>query len=431
MMSDPSGSEQFYAMHRQGFVRVATCTPRVRPADVGFNRDAILEEARRADAARVDLAVFPELCVSSYAIDDLLQQDALLDAVEAALARDRGRQRRAGAGPAGRARRCAATGGSTTARSPSRRGTHPRRGAEVVPAELPRILREALVRARPRHRRARRSTLAGASVPFGVGPRLRGGRPRRTSSSTWRSARTSGRPTPPSTRRRRSPAPSSSCNLSASNIVIGKADDRAPALRARSRRAAGAAYVYSAAGPGESTTDLAWDGQAAIYELGDLLAETERFPTEPAIWRRRHRRRAHALGERMRTQTFNDAAEAAGHPERPFRRVAFEHRPTLRGHRPHPPDRPLPLRARRPRRASTRTATRPSTSRCRGCASASRSTQRRAHGHRRLRRARLDPRADRRGQGLRPRSACRAPTSSASPCRASRPARAPSPTPGS
>ena len=56
------------------------------PADVSYNRDAILEEARRADAARVDLAVFPELCVSSYAIDDLHLQAALLDAVEAAVA---------------------------------------------------------------------------------------------------------------------------------------------------------------------------------------------------------------------------------------------------------------------------------------------------------------------------------------------------------
>ena len=80
-MNHQCGGKDFMAMHRHGFVRVATSTPRVRPADVSYNRDAILEEARRADAARVDLAVFPELCVSSYAIDDLHLQTALLDAV--------------------------------------------------------------------------------------------------------------------------------------------------------------------------------------------------------------------------------------------------------------------------------------------------------------------------------------------------------------
>jgi NAD+ synthase (glutamine-hydrolysing) len=87
-----------------------------------------------------------------------------------------------------------------------------------------------------------------------------------------------------------------------------------------------AAYVYSASGPGESTTDLAWDGQATIHELGMLLAETQRFSTEGQmavadvdVERLRQ--------ERMRTVTFNAAAEAAGNPERTFRRIAFEHQP--------------------------------------------------------------------------------------------------------
>ncbi|MEP6288308.1 MAG: hypothetical protein ABJ079_00240, partial [Marinomonas sp.] len=80
-----SQADAFTAYHRHGFVRVATCTPRVRPADVTFNRDSLLEEMRRADAARVDLLVCPELSLSSYAIDDLHMQDALLNAVEEAL----------------------------------------------------------------------------------------------------------------------------------------------------------------------------------------------------------------------------------------------------------------------------------------------------------------------------------------------------------
>jgi NAD+ synthase (glutamine-hydrolysing) len=116
------------------------------------------------------------------------------------------------------------------------------------------------------------------------------------------------------------------CNLSASNVVIGKAQDRAMLCASQSVRCH-SAYVYSAAGPGESTTDLAWDGQATIHELGMLLAQTQRFPTEGQmavadvdVERLRQ--------ERMRTVTFNAAAEAAGHPERTFRRIAFEHQPT-------------------------------------------------------------------------------------------------------
>ena len=117
--------------------------------------------------------------------------------------------------------------------------------------------------------------------------------------------------------------------------------------RSQSARAV-AAYVYSAAGPGESTTDLAWDGQGVIYELGDLLAESERFPLEPELCIA-DVDTGRILGERMRMQTFNDAAEAvAARPAPPFRRVALRAPAELRGHRPDPPDPPLPLRAEPP-----------------------------------------------------------------------------------
>ena len=137
-------------------------------------------------------------------------------------------------------------------------------------------------------------------------------------------------------------------NLSASNITIGKSDERHLLCRSQSARAV-AAYVYSAAGPGESTTDLAWDGQGVIYELGDLLAESERFPLEPQLTVA-DVDTGRILGERMRMGTFNDAAEAlAG--RRPFRRIRFAHRPAFADVgliRPHPP---LPLRAEPPRAA--------------------------------------------------------------------------------
>jgi NAD+ synthase (glutamine-hydrolysing) len=115
------------------------------------------------------------------------------------------------------------------------------------------------------------------------------------------------------------------CNLSASNIVIGKARERALLSAAQSVRTA-SAYLYSASGPGESTTDLAWDGQGEIYELGELLATSERFElTTEIVYADLDLERLRQ--ERMRTGTFNDAAAAAGHPETKFRRIAFEHKP--------------------------------------------------------------------------------------------------------
>ena len=109
--------------------------------------------------------------------------------------------------------------------------------------------------------------------------------------------------------------------------MIGKADERAMLCASQSIRCT-SAYVYSAAGPGESTTDLAWDGQASIHELGAQLACTERFPrnsqmavADVDVERLRL--------ERMRTPTFNNAAVGNAHPELIFRRDVFEHQPTL------------------------------------------------------------------------------------------------------
>jgi hypothetical protein len=116
-------------------------------------------------------------------------------------------------------------------------------------------------------------------------------------------------------------------NLSASNITIGKADERKLLCASQSSRCV-AAYVFSAAGPGESTTDLAWDGQGSIYELGELLAETGRFDWGSELCGRRHRRAAAAA-----------RADAQRHLQRQCRRRRppgeerpddpFEHAPDL------------------------------------------------------------------------------------------------------
>src|SRR5258708_33726527 len=79
--------EAFLSIHRQGFVRVAACTPRVHVGAPASNAEETLALMRAAEARHVDLAIFPELGISAYAIDDLLLQDALLEAVDEALRR--------------------------------------------------------------------------------------------------------------------------------------------------------------------------------------------------------------------------------------------------------------------------------------------------------------------------------------------------------
>ena len=113
-------------------------------------------------------------------------------------------------------------------------------------------------------------------------------------------------------------------NLSGSPITVARAEDRRLLVRSASFRC-NAAYVFAAAGQGESTTDLSWDGQTMVYECGDLLAETERFPDGP-------RRSVTDVDldrirqERLRQGTFDDNRRGVG-DRREFRTVGFELQP--------------------------------------------------------------------------------------------------------
>ena len=323
MPLDHTGPAFFYAMRRHGFVRVGTSTPVGRPADVSFNRDSIITEAKRADAESVDLLVYPELCVSAYAIDDLLAQITLLDAVESALEDIRVASTNlssvllvgAPLRHRGKLYNCAVA---------IARG----RILGVVPKSFLPNYREYYEKRWFAHGRnvvGQTMVLGGEDVPFGVDLIFEASDlPGLTfhmeiCEDYWAAI-------PPSSEAALAGAVILA-NLSASNITIGKSDDRHLLSRSQSARAM-AVYVYSAAGPGESTTDLAWDGQGAIYELGDLIAESERFPLGPQLCiadvdvER-------ALSERMRTPTFADSGEAALRNGRTFRRIKFEHQPGM------------------------------------------------------------------------------------------------------
>jgi NAD+ synthase (glutamine-hydrolysing) len=314
--------EQFFSLQCQGFVRIAACTPRICVGDPKANGEETLTLMREGEDRHVDLMVFPELGISAYAIDDLLLQDALLDGVEEAIAH---------LVEASRALSAVFVVGA-----PVRRNNRLYNCAVVF--SRGRILGVTPKSFLPNYREYYENRwfapgvgtaglyveLAGETIPFGTDLLFAASDLHdfvfhvEICEDFWAA-------TPPSTQGALAGA-LILCNLSASNILVGKADDRAILCASQSMRCH-AAYVYTAAGPGESTTDLAWDGHATIHELGALVACTERFPSKSQM----------AVGdvdverlrlERMRTLTYNAAAVAAGNPERAFRRITFTHQPS-------------------------------------------------------------------------------------------------------
>src|SRR5580704_4060782 len=311
----------FFSPYSHEFVRLGACVPHVAVADPRQNADNVLDLVASGDKACIALMVFPELGISAYAIDDLLLQDALLDEVERQLARLISASRDlfpvfavgAPLGHRGHLYNC---------------GVVIHRGMllGVVPKVYLPNYREFY---EPRQLTSGEDIIgqsieiAGHEAPFGR-DLLFAARGNAAFTFHVEICEDLWVPHPPSTDAALAGA-EVLLNLSASNITIGKSEMRRLLCASQASRCI-AAYAYSAAGAGESTTDLAWDGQAGIFELSDQLAETERFSPDPEM--------AVAdvdLGrirqERMRTNTFGDNRRALTDKPPAFRTVAFEFAP--------------------------------------------------------------------------------------------------------
>lgn len=266
----------FYSAYAQGFARVAAVTLPVHLADPAANAAAVVEQARACHDDHVAVAVFPELCLTGYSVDDLFLQDTLLATVEEAVAAI-----------------VAASADLMTALvigAPVVQGNRVYNCALVVhrgsilgvaPKSYLPNYREFYERrwfAPGDDRELEWVTIAGQDVRFG--PDL-----------VFRCLDVPGLdlhvevcedmwvPVPPSAEAALAGA-TVLANLSGSPITVARAEDRRLLVRSASARCA-AAYVYAAAGQGESTTDLSWDGQTLVYECGSLLGEGERFPDGP------------------------------------------------------------------------------------------------------------------------------------------------------
>lgn len=310
------GTMDFYSAYQQGFVRVAACTQPVAIGDPATNAETVLSVARDCDADSVAVAVFPELTLSGYSIEDILLQDALLEAVHGALLE--------------------VVAGSSSLMpmlvvgAPLRFGhriyntavvIHRGRVLGVVPKSYLPTYREFYERRQVAAGDAARGVIriGDQDVPLG-------------SDLLFAATDVPGLvvhieicedmfvPIPPSAQAALAGA-TVLANLSGSPITIGRAEDRALLARSASARCL-AAYVYAAAGEGESTTDLAWDGQTMVWENGVLLAASERFPEGV--------RRSVAdvdlellRSERLRMGTFDDNRIHHGITAERYRRVEF------------------------------------------------------------------------------------------------------------
>lgn len=311
----------FYSAYAQGFARIAAVTLPVHLADPVANAAVVIEQARACHDDSVAVAVYPELCLTGYSVDDLFLQDTLLATVEEALAEI-----------------VAASADLMTmlvVGAPVVHGNRVFNAAVVVhrgsilgvaPKSYLPNYREFYERrwfAPGDDRELEWITVAGQDVRFG--PDL-----------IFRCLDVPGLdlhvevcedmwvPVPPSAEAALAGA-TVLANLSGSPITIARAEDRRLLVRSASARCS-AAYVYAAAGQGESTTDLSWDGQTMVYECGSLLGESERFPDGP-------RRTVVDVDldlvrqERMRQVTFDDNRRTHHERVNRFRTVEWELEP--------------------------------------------------------------------------------------------------------
>ena len=243
-IAHPNPLSNFFSLYSHDFVRVACCVPRTRVADAAYNLAETLRLAAIGDKARTAIMVFPELGLSSYAIEDLLLQDALLDPRLSAHRHGRRGLRSRLAPCWSSARRCGGTGGSTTARSWSIAASC---WASCPRSYLPNY-REFYER---RHFASGEGTeggtitIGGQTAPFGPDQLFAAEDfpdlvvHAEICEDFWV-------PVPPSSKAALAGA-TVLVNLSASNIVIGKAQMRRLLCASQSARCI-AAYAYTAAG---------------------------------------------------------------------------------------------------------------------------------------------------------------------------------------
>ncbi|MDE6391716.1 MAG: NAD(+) synthase [Muribaculaceae bacterium] len=255
-------------MKNFGYIRVGSCSPEVRAADIDHNIRNIIEASGRFESENVDLAVFPELSVTGYTCADLFGQTLLLDRAEQALgtlARELADKRitivvGVPLRHNGRLYNCAAViqGGRISGIVPK---THIPNYGEFYEKRWFASGKDATGEISVDSTRIPFGTdllFSIDGIKFGI----------EICEDLWV-------PQPPGARLATGGA-DIIVNLSATNELIGKHRYLLDLIRNQSARCR-CGYVYASAGAGESSTDLAFAGNCIIAENGSLLAESRRF----------------------------------------------------------------------------------------------------------------------------------------------------------
>jgi NAD+ synthase (glutamine-hydrolysing) len=307
----------FNSIYTHGFIRAAVAVPSVRVADCAYNAQHTLELARRASDLQAAIVLFPELGISAYSNEDLFHQNALLEAAQTGVAHLKKESRQLSSvllvgAPLSFEEKlfnCAVV-------------IYKGKVLGIVPKTYIPTYREFYEKrqfASAGNAVNRQVTFLEEIVPFG-------------NDLIFEAVNVPGfsfhveicedlwTPIPPSTYGALAGA-TLLANLSASNIIMGKTDYRRLLCAAQSAKCL-SAYMYSAAGPGESTTDLAWDGYAVIYENNDLLAESRRFEMEEQLITA-DIDLDRLMQDRMRMTSFNDTVREHKQQLTEMQRVVF------------------------------------------------------------------------------------------------------------
>jgi NAD+ synthase (glutamine-hydrolysing) len=316
----------FFNLYNHGLIRVAVGIPEIRVADPAFNGARTIELLKKAEGEKAILALFPELGISAYSCDDLFHQQALLDGSLEALRNIL---------KVSEALNLVSVVGMPL------RVDHLLFNCAVVifRGKILGIIPKTFL---PNYREfyeyrqfapaaaassAVVDVLGQSAIPFGENLLFQSDKQREFTffveicEDLWV-------PIPPSSSASLAGA-TVMLNLSASNITIAKDEYRHNLVANQSARCI-AGYLYTAAGTGESTTDLAWDGHAMVYESGVLIADSERFRYESQLITAELDLERLTL-ERMRQNSFGQSMRHHREELRQFRKILFELDPPREG----------------------------------------------------------------------------------------------------
>lgn len=262
---------------RDGFIKVGTCSPKIRLADTKYNADRIIEAIHNANSYNVKLVAFPELSITGYTCGDLFLHDTLLDSAINELKRialqtadcDLVAVIGAPIRIIDKVYNCAIVinHGRIIGIVPKQNMPNYGEFYELRHFAVPNEANESVycnsLECEAYIGKEPIVFCCSEMEDFRFGVEL--------CEDLWVS-------NPPSTRLAEQGA-SIIVNLSAGDETIGKEEYRKSIASVQSAKTV-SAYVYCSAGEGESTSDMVFSGHSFIYENGILLAENEPFQSD-------------------------------------------------------------------------------------------------------------------------------------------------------